>query len=126
MSSKKPKARIVKNWLISIFAVVLISGIGILIWGCTDSGSQTMADWFNADQGDIRCTCLGAVIGFGLGLTFLLWYPISRLVAWSKTRTLKNQNLAIDLKIKEQHLSNLQNGTTTLPTNLGVIDLKTE
>lgn len=49
-------------------------------------------------------------VGFLLGLTFLLIYPIKMLIQWNRKRKLRNANLAADLAIKEAKLQQIQDG----------------
>lgn len=52
---------------------------------------------------------LGAwiITAFLAGFLFTLWYPLSRLFAWLRTRTLKNKNLELEIEIKEKKLDAL-------------------
>lgn len=47
-------------------------------------------------------------VGFSIGITMIIWYPISRLFAWLKTRKLKNQNLEMDIELKKKLVDNPQ------------------
>jgi len=66
----------------------------------------------------------GGTLGFFIGGSLILWYPISRLLAWMKSRGLKNKNLEKDLELKEAQIqkltakSNAKSETNELDTTL--------
>lgn len=103
----KNKAKWIKRiifWILGLGGVTIFS-IGIALTCDADLGSWTQqaavgSDGLSAGQ----IAGIAFFIGFALGVTVLVWYPISRLLAWAKTRTLKNKNLEMDLKLKEQEL----------------------
>lgn len=60
-------------------------------------------------------------IGLVIGIGIIVWYPISRLLAWAKTRKLKNSNMEADLKIKEAKLEQIKNPQNN-PNNTPIIE----
>ena len=56
--------------------------------------------------------------GFFLGFLFVLWYPANRLLAWMKTRQLKNQNLSKDLELKDAKIAALKDKSAGIITDI--------
>lgn len=93
-----------------IFWILIAGGATIFSVGTALACDANLGTWTQvATSSDALTTGqiagIAFLIGFALGVTVLIWYPISRLLAWAKTRTLKNKNLEMDLKLKEQQLN---------------------
>ena len=107
---KKNKKRIFKKilgWVLGLGGAAIFS-VGIALTCNADMGSWTRVVMETTNNNSLtagQIAGIGFFIGLFLGVTILIWYPISRLLAWAKTRKLTNQNLEADLKLKEQQLS---------------------
>lgn len=108
MKKIKNKKRLLKKiilWLMSLSGATVFS-LGVSLACNADLGSWTQVV-LNTPGYDLTAGQVAGIaflIGLFLGVTILIWYPISRLLAWAKTRKLTNQNLEMDLKLKEQQL----------------------
>lgn len=111
----KPKKK--KALKISGISFGSLVGVGFSTWiillMC--NVSAIMPDGWEAMVGETS-TSIGQLagimfaVGFLLGLTFLLIYPIKMLIQWNRKRKLRNANLAADLAIKEAKLQQIQDG----------------
>lgn len=105
----KNKSKWIKRiilWILGLAGASIFS-IGIALTCDANLGEWTQTAAIGTENGISAGQVAGIafLIGFALGVTVLVWYPISRLLAWAKTRTLKNKNLEMDLKLKEQELA---------------------
>lgn len=63
------------------------------------------------------------LIGFCLGFLFILWYPATLFLSWSKKRKLKNLNLKKDLELKDAKIASYTKHTNTPYTpDIEIID----
>ena len=106
---KKNKKRIFKQligWLLGLGGATIFS-VGVALTCNANLGSWTRVVMDTTNDNSLtagQIAGIGFCIGLFLGVTILIWYPISRLLAWAKTRKLTNQNLEADLKLKEKQL----------------------
>ncbi len=107
---KKNKKRIFKQligWLLGLGGATIFS-VGVALTCNADLGGWTRVMMETTNDNSLTAGQIAGIafcIGLFLGITILIWYPISRLLAWAKTRKLTNQNLEADLRLKEKELS---------------------
>lgn len=106
--SKQKRNKILKVGVISfavIGAVTTITTFFIGVFGLDGAIFNGNSSYTNAEVGII------AISFFCLGFLFVLWYPATRLIAWLKTRNLKNQNLQKDLILKDAKIDLMKSKT---------------
>ncbi len=103
----------IKKWIKRfIYAFLFASGASVLGVGISLASNANIGKWtqvvLNTPGHDLTAGQIAGIaflIGLFLGICFVIWYPITRVLAWMKTRTLKNKNLEMDLKLKEKELN---------------------
>lgn len=106
--SKQKRNKILKVGGISfavIGAATTITTFFIGVFGLDGAIFNGNSSYTNAEVGII------AISFFCLGFLFVLWYPATRLIAWLKTRNLKNQNLQKDLILKDAKIDLMKSKT---------------
>lgn len=89
--------KIIKRTVISL----LVSGSVITMSIFLIDGYSPSMNLFSENNAAVATSF---IVGFCFGITFLLWYPLTRLMAWAKTRNLKNRETELNILLKEKEL----------------------